>query len=134
MARGPNLDLLNMDINLKEAYEMMFGFKTVDANELRDYILGSEHDSFTNRMARELQLWRREGLPTLSEQDVPSKPAPIPLLLWCPGCHTRHLDTGEWATRPHHTHACQECGLVWRPSVLETVGVKFLPHFKNEEP
>lgn len=56
----------------------------------------------------------------------------IPILLRCPACHERHIDEGEWVTRPHHTHACQYCGEVWRPAILNTVGVKFLPGFKNE--
>jgi len=57
---------------------------------------------------------------------------PIPMLLWCPLCHTRHLDEGEFATKPHHSHSCQKCGLTWRPAIVHTVGVQFLPGFKNE--
>lgn len=56
---------------------------------------------------------------------------PIPMLLWCPECGARHIDADEFATRPHHTHACQECGHVWRPAVVNTVGVQFLPGFCN---
>ena len=56
----------------------------------------------------------------------------IPMLLWCPNCGSRHIDAGEFATRVHHTHACQSCGMVWRPAVVPTVGVLFLPGFKNE--
>jgi len=62
-----------------------------------------------------------------------STPPPAPMLLWCPGCGQRHLDEGEFATKPHHTHACQHCGHVWRPAVVATVGVRFLPGFKNEQ-
>jgi hypothetical protein len=43
-----------------------------------------------------------------------------------------HVDTGEFETRPHHTHVCQNCGNTWRPSVRAMVGVQFLPGFKNE--
>ncbi len=50
---------------------------------------------------------------------------PIPLLLWCPVCHARHID--EEKNRPHHTHACQQCGMLWRPAVHFTRGVRFLP-------
>lgn len=64
---------------------------------------------------------------------------PIPMVLNCPGilpdrtvCGARHLDVGEFATKPHHTHACQACGNVWRPAVRYTVGVQFLPGFKND--
>jgi len=55
--------------------------------------------------------------------------APIALLLTCPACGARHVDDLEGATRVHHTHACQECGTVWRPAVVATVGVRFLPGF-----
>ena len=57
---------------------------------------------------------------------------PIPMRLICPGCGELHVDDGEFATKPHHTHACQHCGAVWRPAIVHTVGVKFLPGFKNE--
>lgn len=56
---------------------------------------------------------------------------PIPMRLRCPGCGELHIDVGEFATKPHHTHACQDCGEVWRPAVVCTVGVQFLPGFKN---
>lgn len=58
---------------------------------------------------------------------------PIPMLLWCPMCGARHIDEGEFATKPHHTHSCQECGLTWRPAVVPTCGVQFLPGFKNDQ-
>lgn len=58
--------------------------------------------------------------------------APVPMLLHCPMCNERHYDVGEWATKVHHTHACQECGHVWRPAVAATMGVFYLPGFKNE--
>jgi hypothetical protein len=56
---------------------------------------------------------------------------PIPMLLWCPSCGERHIDVGEFATKVHHTHACQHCGMVWRPAVVATFGVQWLPGFKN---
>jgi rubredoxin len=59
--------------------------------------------------------------------------ASIPMLLWCPECGGRHIDEGDFATKKHHTHACQHCGHVWRPAVEPTCGVQFLPGFKNEE-
>ncbi len=57
---------------------------------------------------------------------------PIPMFLTCPKCNARHVDEGEFATKPHHTHSCQGCGLTWRPAIVPTVGVAFLPGFKNE--
>ena len=59
--------------------------------------------------------------------------AAIPMLLWCPECGERHVDAGEFVTKPHHTHACQSCGHVWRPAIVPTVGVRFLPGFKDAE-
>lgn len=58
---------------------------------------------------------------------------PIPMILTCPWCKERHIDEGEFADRAHHTHACQKCGMVWRPAIRSTVGVQFLPGFKNKE-
>lgn len=60
-------------------------------------------------------------------------PRQVPMILHCPECHARHIDVGEFATKVHHTHSCQGCGLTWRPAVVATVGVQFLPGFKNPE-
>ncbi len=64
---------------------------------------------------------------------------PVPLLLFCPICHTKHVDVGEFATKSHHTHSCQgllpngrPCGLTWRPALVPTVGVDALPGFLDE--
>lgn len=57
---------------------------------------------------------------------------PIPMILSCPSCNHRHIDVGEFATKSHHTHACQYCGMVWRPAIVHTCGVQFLPGFKNK--
>lgn len=59
-------------------------------------------------------------------------PTPIPMILFCPQCGKRHIDEGVFATKVHHTHACQTCGMVWRPAIVPTVGVRFLPGFKND--
>jgi hypothetical protein len=56
---------------------------------------------------------------------------PIAMILFCPLCSGRHIDEGEFATKPHHTHACQHCGFVWRPASVATCGVQFLPGFKS---
>lgn len=75
----------------------------------------------------------RSAACTLREQaDAVEKP--VPMRLHCPECGELHIDIGEFATKPHHTHACQECGHVWRPAVVNTVGVRFLPGFKNYGP
>jgi rubredoxin len=64
------------------------------------------------------------------------KPAvdPIPMRLPCPCCGALHIDEDEFAAKPHHTHSCQTCGLTWRPAVPPTVGVRFLPGFRNAAP
>jgi hypothetical protein len=59
-------------------------------------------------------------------------PSPIEMILTCPSCGRRHIDEGVFAKKPHHTHACQHCGMCWRPAIVSTVGVRFLPGFKNE--
>jgi hypothetical protein len=56
----------------------------------------------------------------------------IPMILFCPNGH-RHIDEGDFEHNPHHTHACQECGIVWRPAKVNTHGVTFLPGYKNED-
>lgn len=57
--------------------------------------------------------------------------SPVPMRLTCPECGKLHIDEGEFAEKPHHTHACQHCGLVWRPAKVNTVGVQFLPGYRN---
>ncbi len=58
----------------------------------------------------------------------------IPLIIFCPMCHARHVDKGKFATHLHHTHTCQNpmCGFTWRPAKEYTVGVQFLPGFQDE--
>lgn len=83
-----------------------------------------EHDAEVERRAKaEIRRLRAASIPN----------APIPMLLYCPKCHNRHIDEGEFATKAHHTHSCQHpgCGVTWRPAVVPTTGVEFLPNFKN---
>ena len=75
-----------------------------------------------------------EAIPTgEATAEAATEPAPIPMVLTCPSCGERHIDRDSFAVRPHHTHACQHCGLTWRPAIVPTVGVEFLPGFKNVE-
>lgn len=48
-----------------------------------------------------------DPVPPLSERE------PKRRTLFCPHCGTRHIDEGEWATRLHHVHQCQDCGHEW---------------------
>lgn len=71
-----------------------------------------------------------EAIKALALEDS-SRP-PIPLILFCPICDARHIDEGSFASEPHKSHACQGCGFTWAPSNVPTVGVRFLPGYKNE--
>ncbi len=94
------------------------------STETRDYIIALHNEYPT--MAAELRELRAEN-----ERLRAKLEAPIPMRLHCSSCGELHIDEGEFATKPHHTHACQRCGNVWRPAVVATVGVRFLPGFKN---
>lgn len=85
--------------------------------------------------AGDANLWTTEetAVHYLRDHLACSPRAPVPMILTCPKCGGRHIDEGDFATKVHHTHACQHCGMVWRPSVIPTVGVQFLPGFKNAE-
>ncbi|MDF0543311.1 hypothetical protein PX699_13215 [Sphingobium sp. H39-3-25] len=54
--------------------------------------------------------------------------APVDMLLFCPRCHTQHIDepderTPEWDNPPHRSHLCHKCGCIWRPADIATNGV-----------
>jgi len=70
----------------------------------------------------------------LARERVQGVRPPLAIRLHCPECGELHIDEGQWATRVHHTHSCQNCGATWRPAVGPTVGVRFLPGFKNAPP
>lgn len=108
-------------------------------NSAGDTALASSDPRVTEALNHEREMHRRtlgeletseRELKRLREAQQPPG-APTPMLLWCPACHARHIDVGEFAEKPHHTHACQSCGLAWRPAVVATVGVQFLPGFKS---
>lgn len=86
-----------------------------------------------SRMASQLVV-RDFSAPPVPSPAAPPTQAPVPMLLHCPECGERHVDDGEFATKLHHTHACQSCGMAWRPAIVPTIGVKFLPGFKGEAP
>ena len=63
---------------------------------------------------------------------------PIPMLLFCPKCHSQHIDSPKWerdvhdmeqglictwANPPHKSHLCHACGNIWRPADVTTTGV-----------
>lgn len=71
---------------------------------------------------------------TISFLDTPliDERITVPMIMHCPICTERHIDEGPFADKPHHTHACQGCGFVWRPAKVNTHGVRFLPGYSNE--
>lgn len=61
-------------------------------------------------------------------EDVEKIGEPVDMLLWCPRCHTQHIDepderTPEWSNPPHRSHLCHACGCIWRPADVPTNGV-----------
>jgi hypothetical protein len=52
--------------------------------------------------------------PSANPATLRPEPATIPMRLPCPACNELHVDEGERLLKPHHTHACQRCGNVWR--------------------
>lgn len=118
---------VNFKVNPKEVNELVLRLKN------------GERLSLSTKLAEEIH-WRAKGEGIHHSYEPESTgvfvlkllPEPIPLLLTCPQCGMRHIDAGEFATKPHHTHACQHCGMTWRPAIVPTVGVQFLPGFKDE--
>ncbi len=53
-------------------------------------------------------------------------PNPINMLLFCPECHTQHIDKPEglWTNPPHKSHLCHFCETIWRPADVPTNGVQ----------
>lgn len=93
-----------------------------------------EAEAAVRRFAEGMRRWAEAFGGAPSDGAKRTKDEPVPMLLWCPECGERHIDAGEFATKPHHTHACQHCGMAWRPAVVPTAGVLFLPGFRDEEP
>lgn len=52
-------------------------------------------------------------------------PTPIGMLLYCPKCGEQHVDAAseDWDNPPHRSHLCHQCGCIWRPADVPTVGV-----------
>lgn len=111
-----------LDITDRECHEDQFHAFRVDVAKA----LGEEPP-----LSRAEQDALCDSIEAAERARVVSDTAGIPMLLHCPMCNARHIDEGEFATKPHHTHACQSCGHCWRPAIVATVGVQFLPGFKN---
>lgn len=91
---------------------------------------------------KDVMLWFGEMVLEVEELRKVSKvlEKPVDMLLWCPKCHTQHVDKPEpernsgcairyrpaWDNPPHRTHRCGECGHEWRPALIHTNGVESL--------
>lgn len=102
--------------------------RSILADEL-DKIDGCHASSVIDCAQRAAQLL--EELAGLRKAMAAHGKEPVPMLLHCPMCGARHVDVAL-ANKSHHTHACQSCGHCWRPAIVPTVGVQFLPGFKDE--
>lgn len=90
------------------------------------YSAGHQPDEFG-----EVRVGMKAALSCAGLRVVEASTVPVPMRIPCPSCGELHVDEGEFATKVHHTHACQHCGMTWRPAVAPTVGVRFLPGFKD---
>ncbi len=98
---------------------------TVTDNQVR-----LAHEAFYNCKDATTSEWAmRKALEAAYAAEEPEKQR-----ITCEGCGRLHIDEGAFATKPHHTHSCQHCGLTWRPSIKPKFGVQFLPGFKNDAP
>lgn len=84
-----------------------------------------------NCMARAMFDIGAQGTEQEIEDRLKVHAGPMLMRLNCPACGKLHIDEGVFEEKRHHTHACQHCGMVWRPAVDHTRGVEFLPGFKN---
>jgi len=60
-------------------------------------------------------------------QDLAEQRAPVPMVLHCPKCGEQHVDKPDpphWTNPPHRSHLCAQCGWIWRPADIDTVGVE----------
>lgn len=105
-------------------------FKTDDPNEpVADYIEQAVGALEGNNIPRAIELVLKE----LRRREPKEEPAaePLELLIICPLCKVQHIDEGRFATHAHKNHACQNCGLVFQPCKLPSIGVQFFTGYKN---
>lgn len=112
----------------KAARAVAFQLSEFIACEGDDKRAGEQHQATADVRERMTEI-----IKALLSADAKRSDRPVPMVMNCPACSARHIDAGEFETKPHHTHACQACGFVWRPAVHSTVGVQFLPGFRDED-
>lgn len=88
---------------------------------------------------RAIKIWRKAGkgreliMPDRAKMVIwllEQLDKPIPMILYCPNCGCQHVDKPEpergWENPPHRSHLCAECGWIWRPADVATVGVQLI--------
>jgi hypothetical protein len=134
----PSMDPGGAD-TVRKLLSLMRSTSLKELNDILLFVNGTPNGSRENIAERisERMYSLAQALPPIQS---PTPMPPIPMILICPGpaldgriCGRRHVDVGDFATLPHHTHSCQFCGHSWRPAEVDTIGVEFLPRFKNDE-
>lgn len=88
----------------------------------KGYRLGRKGDGYSTEYTQRAWLGFQAAL---ASQGADARP--VAMVLHCPNCSALHVDEGEWATRSHKTHQCQNCMHEWRPFEYATVGVSAMP-------
>lgn len=107
-----------------------------------EYEAGDVHDTAPSMKDDEDAYWAYHTYWAIDKllAAAPAAPVagPIPMILLCPRCGKQHIDAPEtrdvpsgdgfaevanWTNPPHRSHLCHECGCIWRPADVPTVGV-----------
>lgn len=125
------LRLLSVGVRAAEEGEQVSDEDQADKRaKFNESILSSVNDAL-NRAGIYCAVTFAEGIDMIAKERDALKAAivrgvPIRMRLVCEACGELHVDAGEFATKPHHTHQCERCGLTWRPAIENTVGVRHL--------
>ena len=119
-------------------FGILFISESSEESRLFDHAFGSkvEEDGLIGRRIAECRLSDGYGEHYVLIKREPMAD-PVPMLLFCPRCGVQHVDKekGAWTNPPHATHTCAGCGLLWRPSNVNTAGVASLeikePHHQE---
>lgn len=114
----------------EEATPDQLGVRVISQGEPVGEVIGVEEGRFDVEKLRGIVASLAYSLATaltpLRRRD--RKAATVDMLLFCPRCHTQHIDKPDeargWDNPPHRTHECQACKHLWRHSDTFTNGVE----------